>query len=232
MGVRTVQQELERALEKVTQEPGKVWAAGRTDAGVHASGQVAHFVTRGPLPADIFPVALRQHLPRDLVVRAAEEAPAGFHARYSATSRIYRYAIVPDRAPSALLGRYAWLVSGRPEGNRMREAAAELLGEHDLRGFCVRAGAANTVRKILRLDVQESGRAIYVTLEANSFLRCLARYIVAVLVRCATGLLTTSEVRSILAGERRPTTLVPAPPQGLCLVRVRYAEPGVFGEGR
>jgi len=223
--VRTVQAELEKGLSRLLEEPVTVIGAGRTDAGVHATGQVVNFRTTRPIPVDRLPRAASDLLPADLVVRAAAEAPAEFHARRHARWRRYRYAILCRAEPSALLARYSYRVAERPELSAMREAAARLLGEHDFRAFQA-AGSETwtTVRRLRRLDLEDRGALILVTVEADSFLYQMVRLLVAALLAVGRGELGAAELEGLLRGGDRRRLPGPAPARGLCLIRVGYED--------
>jgi len=227
--VVTVQGVVEEALAKVLKEPTRVHGAGRTDAGVHAAGQTAHFKTVSAMPVDAFTRALNSLLPDDVSVLSAEEAPPGFHARYSAKARTYRYAVT--FADSVFTRRHAWYVRPPLNVGAMSEAAALLAGEHDFAAF----GNASedydvTVRRITEIRVNETlgGLEVYVT--ANAFLYKMVRNIMAVMVRVGRGETAPEGVPRLLCGTVRADLKAtdahapwpPAPPQGLTLMKVWY----------
>jgi tRNA pseudouridine38-40 synthase len=227
--VVTVQGVIEEALAKVLKEPTRVHGAGRTDAGVHAAGQVAHFKTASAMPADAFLRALNSLLPDDVRILAAEEAPAGFHARYSAKARTYRYAVTFTN--SVFTRRHAWYVPPPLNVGAMAAAAAFLEGEHDFAAFGNTSEDYDvTVRRITEIRVEEilGGLEVYVT--ANAFLYKMVRNTLAVLVRVGQGTLAPAEVERLLCGTVRADLKAanangpwpPAPPQGLTLVKVWY----------
>lgn len=222
-GLRTVQGVLEDAIERLSGEQSRVHGAGRTDAGVHALGQVAHFETGWTVPADRIALALNGELPDDLVVRAAEIAPSGFHARFSATGRTYRYVVLNRAAPSALLGRYALHVRERLDVAAMRTAAAELTGTHDFAAFGLPdAPGKSTVRKVDRLDVRRWKDCVLVTVHGNAFLRSQVRAFIGTLLLAGRGKLTPAEVAAIRDSRDRVKCPPVALAKGLCLVRVDY----------
>ena len=226
---RTVQETLQRALSDHCGELIHVFGAGRTDAGVHASGQVVHFDTASRTPPERYPEALGRHLPHDLAVVRSEEVDDSFHARFSATSRIYRYAIVPGRR-SPLTGRFAWMPRETGDWDLLGREAARIVGERDFRCFCGAGDYETTVRRIMRARLRRAGDAGLLTVEANGFLRGMVRWIVGALWSRATGRLDEDGLGEMLAGRSRPRTLIPAPPQGLCLVEVRYGGMPVCGD--
>ena len=219
--VATVQGALEEALEKILKEPTRVHGAGRTDAGVHAAGQVAHFETAGTMTAEEFERALNALLPADVRVVAAEEAPPGFHARYAARSRTYRYAVT--FADSVFTRRHAHYVAGPLDVEAMREAAAALVGKHDFAAFGnLSEDYDTTARDVTELRLEETlgGLEFYVT--ANAFLYKMVRNVVATLLAVGRGELAPAEVRRILEEKDRAALGPPAPPRGLTLMRVTY----------
>lgn len=219
--VATAQGVLEEALEKTLKEPTRVHGAGRTDAGVHAAGQVVHFETSSRMTADEFARALNSLLPQDVRVSAAEEAPPDFHARYSARSRTYRYAVT--FIDSVFTRRHAYYVPGPLDLAAMREAAAALVGEHDFAAFGNPSDDYNTTtRRVTELRLEETlnGLEFYVT--ANAFLYKMVRHVVATLLAVGRGELAPAEVARILAEKDRAALGPPAPPHGLTLMRVTY----------
>lgn len=227
--VVTVQGVLEEALAKVLKEPVRIHGAGRTDAGVHAAGQVAHFKTGGSMPADAFQRALNSLLPDDVRIIAAEEAPPGFHSRYSARARTYRYAIT--FTDSVFTRRQAYYVAHPLALEAMREAAASFEGEHDFAAFGnASEDYATTVRRITEIRIEETlaGLEFYVT--ANAFLYKMVRNLVAVLLRVGTREITPSAAAELLHGLDRSDLAAPgsnapwppAPPHGLTLMKVWY----------
>lgn len=219
--VGTVQGVLEEALEKTLKEPTRVHGAGRTDAGVHAAGQVAHFETSSRMTADEFARALNSLLPQDVRVSAAEEAPPGFHARFSARSRTYRYAVT--FVDSVFTRRHAYHVPGPLKVEAMREAAAALVGEHDFAAFGnLSDDYDTTTRRVTELRLEETLDGLEFYLTANAFLYKMVRHVVAALLRVGRGELAPSEVARILAEKDRAALGPPAPPQGLTLMRVTY----------
>jgi tRNA pseudouridine38-40 synthase len=217
----TVQGAVEEALQKILKEPARVHGAGRTDAGVHAAGQVAHFETSSRMTAGEFARALNSLLPDDVRVLAAEEAPAGFHARYSAQSRTYRYAVT--HVDSVFTRRHAHYAPGPLDAPAMREAAAALAGEHDFAAFGnLSDDYETTTRSVTEIRIEETlnGLEFYVT--ANAFLYKMVRNVVATLLAVGRGELASADVARMLAAGDRAALGPPAPPHGLTLMRVAY----------
>lgn len=220
----TIQSRLEEAIALVTKTPHKINGAGRTDAGVHALGQVVNFRTSASIPTERFVPALNSVLPWDIVVVDAEEVPWDFHARYSAKRKTYRYWIDTGKVPHVLRRRYSYFVSTPLCLGRLREAAKRLVGEHDFASFQASGSSTKTtVRQIFRLDVSASDDGlITLEVEANGFLYNMVRIIVGTLIEVGRGKLSPSDMDAILAARDRKAAGPTAPPQGLCLVRVDY----------
>ncbi len=222
-GERTVQGVLEAVVARLSGEPCRVHGAGRTDAGVHALGQVAHFAAAWPIPGENLAAALSGALPRDVAVREAGVAEPGFHARYSATARVYRYVILNRPAPSALLGRYALHVREPLDTGAMRAGAQHLKGAHDFAAFGrPDAPGKSTMREVSRVDVRAWKDCVLVTVRGNAFLRQMVRSFVGTLLAVGRGALAAADVEAVREGRDRAACPPPAPARGLCLVRVEY----------
>lgn len=222
----TVQHCLEEAVALVCGEPRAVYPSGRTDAGVHAAGQVVHFDTDSRVPADRLPYALNRHLPGDIVVRAGRDVDPGFHARKSALRKTYRYTIDRGPFPSPFLRHYAYHWYGPLAVERMQEAAALLTGRHDFRAFRATGGSAKTtVRTVTNLTVTADDQRLTITATADGFLYNMVRIIAGTLLEVGQGRRTVADVAAALAtGDRRLAGRT-LPPQGLCLINVTYREP-------
>jgi tRNA pseudouridine38-40 synthase len=223
-GRRTVQEMVEAGVARVLRlaPPVRLVVAGRTDAGVHATGQVAH----ADLPVEaIDPERLRRGLngvlPADIRLRAASAAPAGFDARFSALARRYRYRLTDD-VPDPLRRRdtVAW---ARPlDVAAMHAAAAALLGEHDFAAYCKRREGATTIRRLLRLDCQRVASAIEVTVEADAFCHSMVRALVGALLAVGEGRKPSGWPADVLAAAVRDSSVAVAPAHGLTLCEVFY----------
>ncbi len=237
--LRTVADVLESTLTRLFEEPVKVAAAGRTDAGVHACGQVVSFTTARAFPFDRLDLALNAMLPGDVAVRDAAVVAGAFSARFSATERTYVYALLADRRPSPLLARRAYRVWRALDVAAMRDAAAPLRGEHDFRSFCASLPDGGvTVRNVRLLEIERRGDLVRVVIAADGFLHRMVRTIVGTLVECGSGRRLPGEMQSVLAARDRRLAGHTAPPHGLYLAGVRYgdeydsfAEPPVFRWG-
>lgn len=226
-GRPTVQDALAEAVERATGARARILAAGRTDAGVHALGQVVCFDTESPIPAARFGPALNRHLPEGLVVRRAWEVAPSFHPRYGAVSKEYRYLILNRAEPSALARRRAWWIGSRLDDQAMAEAALGLTGRHDFAAFVSSGSSArSTVRTVHSLQVEKRPPWLVIIAEADGFLYRMVRRLVGGLVQVGLGRMSPAElVRRLDEPERRPPVPT-APPWGLYLVRVRYPSGG------
>jgi tRNA pseudouridine38-40 synthase len=223
--VRTVAGELERVLSQLLQHPVKITAAGRTDAGVHASGQVVSFQTGAAFPFERLAIALNSTLPKDVGVRDVAVVGERFSARFSAVERTYVYAIHNVREPSPLLRTYAFHVWNAIDLERFIAGAQPLLGEHDFRSFCgMLPESGPTIRTVKALTVQRRGDLLRVEIRADGFLHRMVRTIVGTLVECATGRRDPDAMPQILAACDRSAAGLTAPPQGLYLAGVRYKD--------
>ncbi|MCE5200653.1 MAG: tRNA pseudouridine(38-40) synthase TruA [Armatimonadota bacterium] len=220
--VPTVQGELERVLSRIVKERVTVYGSGRTDAGVHATGQVINFRTCGSIPVEKICLAMNSLLPASIAALQAEEVDDDFHSRYSAKSRLYRYDILNRDLRSALIGRYSWHVSRELNVDAMREAATCLEGVRDFESFCTSREDEMTVRNITRIGVDRQGEHVIIEIGANAFLRSMVRVIVGTLAEVGTGKRHWSEVGKILEARDRKVAGKTAPPQGLCLMHVEY----------
>ncbi len=222
----TVQGRVERALEEVLRERVRLHGAGRTDAGVHARGQVAHFQTASALPPENILKGANTHLPPDIAILEAEEAEPDFHARYSARWKIYRYRILVRDTRSPLARDRAWRVAPPLDRERIRSAAAGLLGRHDFSAFAAAGSAvADPVRELSRIDLGGEGENLFLEYEGDGFLYRMVRNITGTLVEAGKGKLTAGEVAGILRSRDRKKAGPTAPAQGLYLVKVGYGAP-------
>ncbi len=222
-GLLTIQGLLQEALARIVGAPVPVTGAGRTDAGVHALGQVASFRADTRLDLPTLRRALNASLPRDIVVRQAAEVPPEFDARRSAQSKIYRYSILCRDHPSAFLGRHSLYVPHSLEFAAMARAAELVVGTHDFSAF--RAGtctAATPVRTVLRAAWRQDGDLWHFEITANAFLQHMVRILVGTLLEVGRGKRPPSHVAEVLVTKDRRRAGKTAPPHGLCLVEVHY----------
>ncbi len=221
----TVQEALEQALETLLQHPVRVMGSGRTDAGVHALGQTANFLTERPIPLKGVFHGLNSLLPGDIAVRRVDAMPPGFDSRRSAREKTYRYRLHVAPAPSAFARRTSWRIPFPLDEAAMAEAARILEGTHDFAAFrAAGCDAATTVRTLRRLSVSREGEFIVVEAVGNGFLRHMVRILVGTLVEVGRGKMAPDRVRDLLEHPARERAGPTAPPQGLFLVCVRYDE--------
>jgi tRNA pseudouridine38-40 synthase len=224
----SIQGELERVLQLVMKEPVSLVMAGRTDAGVHARGQCCRFTTTNAVPVERVPAALNRLLDKAVRVLSAREVDADFHPRYSAKSRVYRYLI--DNAPMAnpLTRHVAGHLRDELNVTAMQEAAHVFIGEHDFAAWqSAGSPSGSTVRMMKKLSVRRrhdvlGSDLIEIEIEANAFLYQMVRNIVGALIEVGRGRLTAEDIQRLTAGRDRTVCPPPAPPQGLCLVKVKY----------
>lgn len=217
---RTVQEVVERALEKLCGGPVRVTAAGRTDAGVHARGQVISFAAPRALPAKAWTAGLNALLPEDVASIRAEEAPPGFDARRWARGKRYVYSILQTDVRAPLLRGRAWEIRRPLDLAPMRAAARHLLGRHDFSALrAADCPARTTVREIRRLEVTDD---LQVVVEATAFLKHMVRNLVGTLVECAHGKRDPESVPALLESRDRTRAGPTAPPHGLVLDEVFY----------
>ncbi|HEX6331206.1 MAG TPA: tRNA pseudouridine(38-40) synthase TruA [Actinomycetota bacterium] len=220
---RTVEGVLSDALARVLGSAPKLSVAGRTDAGVHARGQVASFRWPDEVDAARLQRALNAMVAPEVVVTVSDLVPERFDARFSATAREYRFRIHLGPWPDPFEARYVWHRPGDLSLPRMRAAAHHLVGEHDFAAYCRRPpNDASTVRRLDRLAVTRTGERVEITARANSFLHQMVRSLVGTLVRAGEGALDPDSVPEVLASGDRGRAGPVAPPHGLTLERVIY----------
>ena len=219
----TIQQVLEERLAKIFGHQLKVTGAGRTDAGVHAYGQVVSLRTTGSIPTARIPLAARGVLPDDIVVTGAAEVDAAFHARYAAKSKIYVYRIFTGAAPDPFLRNYAWHLADAPDAALMHAAARHTAGRHDFSAFRAAGGAdGSPVRTILAASCRQDGLLTEFSFWGTGFLYHMVRNLVGTLVDVGLGRTTAADFAAILASRDRKQAGITAPAQGLYLKEVLY----------
>jgi len=223
-GLLTVQEVLESRLEVMLRNPIRVRASGRTDAGVHAKGQVVNFYSDTRMQAAEIMHGLNSLLPADIAVLQAEEMPHSFHARFSAFSKVYEYRILNRAQPSALERRYTWHIRHELTTHPIEQCLKMIIGWHDFSAFMgTGSSIKSTERCIYRADLQipEPQHMVFF-FQANGFLRHMVRNLVGTLVDVGKGKLTPSRFAEILASNDRRLAGMTAPAHGLCLVSVLY----------
>lgn len=224
-GADTVQGRLEEALGVLYKGKIRVAGAGRTDAGVHARGQVAGYTAPFNIPVERLPLALNSLLPGDIVVTGAAEAPENFHARFSARRKIYSYSLDLAPYPRVMLRRFTWHHPDPVDSARLRQAASLLEGKHDFRSFQAQGSAVRrTERTLFRISVEHQAeehllRLIY---EGDGFLYKMVRLLTGSLLRAGRGELLPEEMARALSGESPWAVGPTAPAHGLCLEKVIY----------
>ena len=221
---RAVQDAIERQLGRVFGRTVRIHGSGRTDAGVHALGQVFHFDADWRHGADRLVAALRAGLPPTVEVRSVRPAPPGFHARFSARGKVYRYQVHQGGPAGVFLHPFCWSVPQALDLAAMRAAAAGLTGRHDFRAFSAlnRVERDDTLRNLRRLEITRRGALLRFTAEADGFLYKMVRSLAGALVAVGQGKLTPARVEGLLRSGRRTHAVQTAPARGLFLVRVRY----------
>lgn len=225
-GQRTVEGVLSDALSRVLGEDSKLSVAGRTDAGVHARGQVASFIADGRVDLERLQRSINRMLAPEIVADEVRRAPEGFNARRSATAREYRYRIHTGPWPDPFEARFVWHRPGELAVTPMRAAARTILGEHDFASFCRRPQSGGTVRRLERLSIARVGDRIDISARANAFLHQMVRALVGTLVSVGDGRLDARAVHEILVERDRLRTPQMAPAHGLTLERVIYGRRG------
>jgi tRNA pseudouridine38-40 synthase len=222
-GQDSIQARIEYALERIFSEQIRVPGAGRTDAGVHARGQVAAFRLPRPFdPADLMR-ALNALLPPGITVTGAAYAEDSFDPRRDARSRSYEYRVLNQRIRSAFEFRYSWLVRDRLDLGVMNEAAAVFLGEHDFASMrSLGSAERTTMRRVLASEWRREGKFLTYRVEATAFLRHMVRTMVAAMVDAGRGKTTPEQIAKLLVSRNRALAPAPAPACGLYLVEVRY----------
>ncbi len=219
-GLRTVQSELEEAIEKATGEKARVTASGRTDAGVHALGQVAHFDVEKDLGSK-YAGALNYYLPPDIRIIKAEKADESFHARFSAKNKTYKYVIYESEVDSALLRKKATKVSGKLNASQMNRVAKAFVGKHDFAAFMSTGSeTSTTVRTITDIEVKRKDGFIIISVSADGFLYNMVRKIAAALIKVGKGEMGYDDITQLL--DRNATFAPVAPAEGLYLFKVEY----------
>lgn len=221
--IRTVEGTLAPLLSAITGERVKLSVAGRTDAGVHARGQVASFTTTSQVTCERLRKAIDGRLGPEVAALSVREVPAGFDARFSASARVYRYRVNVGPTPDPFQARFVWHHPCAPDLRAMRAAVVPLIGSHDFTSFCRHPGVGKpTVRNLQRVSIVRRGDVLELGFRANAFLHQMVRSLTGTLVAVGEGKLDPGSIPTILgAKDRRKATYI-APPHGLTLERVLY----------
>ena len=218
----TIQGKLEQTLSRILEEPIEVSGSGRTDAGVHALGQVVSFHCKSMMPCEEILIQLRRYLPEDIGIYSCKDASPRFHARLNAREKVYRYRIWNSELPCVFERKYVTVMPEKLNLTAMKDAAAYFLGEHDFMAFCANKHMKkSTIRQIYALDIEKVGEEIQITVRGNGFLYNMVRIIAGTLVEVGQGLRQPESIPALFGGDRAAAgQLVPA--QGLCLMEVIY----------
>ena len=226
----TIQGRIENALQKILGAPVDVMASGRTDAGVHASGQVANFRTDNPIPCSNLRKALNNALPPAVRVLDAREAPEDFHARFAAHAKVYRYRILQTETCSPFLARFVHHLPRPLDLPRMEQAARLIVGRHDFTSFAAQDGGEppqskeSKIRSVYssRFFLRPRASLMVYEIRGDGFLRHMVRNIIGTLIEVGEGRRAPADIRRLLAARYRPAAGSTAPACGLCLVKVEY----------
>jgi tRNA pseudouridine38-40 synthase len=220
----TIQETIETALSTMTKEKIRLHASGRTDAGVHALGQVAHFKTDTRISSDAFIAGLNSLLPDDIVIINCEEVDETFHARFSAKRKTYQYRIYNQPIRLAIGRQYAWHIKKKLDVDAMQSAIAHILGTHDFKSFeGTGSPRDHTIRTVLNAGIDNTDDGyVFVEITANGFLRYMVRNLVGTLSDVGRLKISSNEFKQILESKNRDLAGATAPPQGLFLVNVNY----------
>ncbi len=221
----TVQQKIEDAIFAVTDQRSSVTGSGRTDSGVHAKGQVAHFDTSCSIPADRLCHALNTALPEDIRVISSEQVNDAFHARFCAKKKTYCYRLYSSKVSRPLLDRYAARVNFELDISAMQRVAEAFVGEHDFCAFMASGSEVkDTVRTVYSASVKKVGEAIEFTVCGNGFLYNMVRIMAGTLVEVGAGRMTEEQVKGAVEGKDRAMAGKTMPPEGLTLISVEYED--------
>lgn len=219
----TIESELNRCLSELLGEQIAVIGASRTDAGVHAMGNIAVFDTESRMPADKFSYALNQRLPEDIRIQCSEQVADDWHPRHCTSRKTYEYRIYRGRFPMPVKRLYSLFTYDRLNVENMRKAAAYLVGEHDFKSFCqANAQVESTVRTLYLAEVEEQGTDLVIRVCGNGFLYNMVRIIAGTLLEVGRDKISPEEMEDILNAKDRARSGPTAPPQGLTLVKYEW----------
>ena len=222
----TIQALIEEKIRMMIEEPVKLIASGRTDAGVHAFCHVCNFITHSLIDLPSFRRGLNALLPEDIFIKQAEDVPIDFHSMYGTESKTYEYRILNREDPDVFLRLYTWHIPRHLDREQMRQCLSSLCGEHDFSSFkSTGSGNLNPVRNMMRAEIHEPEQdLLYFVFEANGFLRHMVRNIVGTVVEVGKGKIGFKDFITIFQARDRGKAGVKAPPQGLFLTDVRYPD--------
>ena len=217
---------IEKAIEAITKEKVELMASGRTDAGVHALGQVANFKTNSNIPIDKFAIAINSNLKKSIIIKSAEEVDEKFHSRLSCKKKTYRYIINNSKYGTAIYRNLETCIKEKLDIEKMKEAVKYFEGEHDFKAFKASGTSSkSSVRTIYKAEViEKENDRIYVELTGNGFLYNMVRIIVGTLVEVGMGKIEPQDIKGIIDSKDRKNAGKTLPPQGLYLLRVEYGD--------
>jgi tRNA pseudouridine38-40 synthase len=219
----TIQGTLQQTLHKITEEKVTIHASGRTDAGVHALGQVASFKLEKVMKAPLLQSALNSLLPQDIRIIHLDKAPDEFNARYNANSKEYQYQIFAGKVLSPFLYKYFYHFPVELDIAEMKKAAQKFIGEHDFSAFkSAESSCKNYVRKVFQSDIVSNEDIIYYIVVANGFMHYMVRTMVGTLIEVGRGKIAAEQIEKIITSKNRAKAGATAPPQGLFLIKVNY----------
>ena len=219
-----IQGEIEKAIKQITGEDVDLTASGRTDAGVHALGQVANFKTNSNIPIEKIPIALNSNLKKSIVIKSAEEVEERFHSRLNCKRKTYRYIINNSKYGTAIYRNLETHIPMKLDIQKMQQAVKYFEGKHDFKAFKASGTSSkSSVRTIYRAEVRDAGNErIYIELTGNGFLYNMVRIIAGTLVEVGMGKIEPQEIKTIIESQKRENAGKTLPPQGLYLVNVEY----------
>jgi len=220
---RTIQDEIEKAIFKITRNNVVLTGSGRTDAGVHALNQTANFFCNTNIEAKNLGRAIGSLVPEDIVIKDCVVVDKNFHARYDAKSKVYHYRILNSETPSAICRRYAWFIPKKLDMTAMKAAASHLPGDKDFKAFEASGSSrSSTIRRVNSAKFSKKGNNIVFEIEGEGFLRHMVRNIVGTLVDAGLEKISPDDIKNILASRDRSRAGITAPAHGLFLMHVNY----------
>ena len=221
-----IQGTIEKAIETITKEKVDLIASGRTDAGVHALGQVANFKTNSNIPIDKFAIAINSNLKKSIIIKSAEEVDERFHSRLSCKKKTYRYIINNSKYGTAIYRNLETCIKEKLNIEKMKEAIKYFEGEHDFKAFKASGTSSkSSVRTIYKAEViEKENDRIYIELTGNGFLYNMVRIIVGTLVEVGIGRIKPEDIKKIIESKDRKNAGKTLPPQGLYLLKVDYGD--------
>lgn len=221
----TIQETIEKALEKLTGEKTVIYGCGRTDAGVHAMKYYFNFKTDSTIPADKFPLALRPILPYDIIIKNGIEVSMDFHARYMISEKTYMYRILNSKNPDPFLKDYAFFYPVKLNLKKMKDATSEIIGTRDFKSFMASGGQVkSTVRTVKDIKIVKKKDVIEIYVTADGFLYNMVRIITGTLIAVGNGKITKEDIKNAIINKKREELGVTVPPNGLFMYDIKYKE--------